>query len=350
MSDARQRLLSQYFDAKHRHGVDIDRLLSAEELQLLREARGLPASSGVTPGERFTASASLQAWREGMSSGVEVPVAEAQELPYLAATVAHPRGLTTSDVGGVAALPSTVLDLVTIIPVESGLRANPIGVSGTEVTGIGLIQGASSKEITLTSRKPETDMVRFSLHANGIPKDDIVRDDARARRLIDTILRRFWARQVAFEVLFGDGTTVGDRQQLTGIVNTAGIGTIAVATNDRVTALAQAIRTVQNGAGYDGSVQLVINPNDLEELVLQSTWRRDRYPDLSAIVASSTVTAGTSVVGSFAAADLFSTGVSVEISDDHSDNWIKGVVTLQPTGWLHLDVPTPSAFCRITGM
>jgi hypothetical protein len=61
----------------------------------------------------------------------------------------------------------------------------------------------------------------------------------------------------------------------------------------------------------------------------------------------SLMTATTVVVGAQRAASLHTTGLTVQISDDHGTNWTQGIVTIAPSAHLYLDLPFPGAYAKI---
>lgn len=196
---------------------------------------------------------------------------------------------------------------------------------------------------------PDADRIlpRWAAHAN-IGRTRVL-DDTTARQLIDRVLVRQWTRALAEEALTGDGSTTATRQQLRGILNTAGVGTVAVAAPNRVGALLTAIATVEN-AGFPGPHAVVLHPADKSELLGQADFRRDRFPTLDAVIGFDRIAAGTAYVGQIGAGRLLSTPLMINVSPDHASNITTAIVTMQPAAFLDIDLPYPGSMCLITGM
>jgi hypothetical protein len=276
-----------------------------------------------------------------MATSVDIPVLDATEL---AATVVHPHGATPSDANAVAELASAgVFTLVETVPVDGG-QAIPLGLDGTEpATSIGVAAGTASLEVVLTSRSTPRDLLRHEFHVNSIPKRDIL-DDRRSAAMIDQIVRKYWMRSVARSVLIGDGTG----SNLLGITTKVGVSSIDAAAGSKVTALVAAVRAVQNtNGGFEGPHTVIAHPLALEKLFIATDWRRDRFPTVERFVPFSLMTATTVVVGAQRAASLHTTGLTVQISDDHGTNWTQGIVTIAPSAHLYLDLPFPGAYAKI---
>jgi hypothetical protein len=324
------------------------------------EAHGRPAP-GSTPGERFVSSASWRAYTGPEETGmrgyhplkVSVPVLAADEVgDYLhrAAALVPPEISRTIDAGNaLPPWPTGPLDLVNVVPTPNRL-VRPLDLSATEVVGAGLPDGAASVEVTVSSSNiGDVECFRWSLHMN-VDRESLL-DDAVATRLIDTLMTRFWLRQLAFEVLMGDGSATGTRKQLLGVNSAPGVQAVAFATNKVVT-LTAAVAALE-AAGWPGPFVLVAAPTDKKELLDESLWRADRFPNIASVVGFDKLTAGTAFLGQFGAANLYMTGdgVSIEVSQDHATNFVSGKATVQPTAWVYLDIPPTmaTAFVRITG-
>jgi hypothetical protein len=341
MGDVRQMALAEIARLKRTYDLADDEIVDHRELELLREGRGLVAVDGVSAGDRFVRSASLAEYRKGMASSVVIPVAEPHEL---AAVVTIPLGgRNVSDVNRVAELGDPILGNFTIEPLDSGLLVTPLRVTGAEVTGLGLVPTAGSKEIALVSAVPDREAVRFAGHVNEIPKDDL-RNDARARRIVDTIVRRYWLRDVAREVILGTGATAGDRQQLSGLA-AATIASFSASTGAKTDHLVDATAAVLNAWGPP--VHVIGNALDLKAAYKEASWRRDRF-DGVVFAPTNVISQGTVWVTALRAITVHMSTLTIEVADDHSDNWSRGVVTIQPQAWVWCEVEHTDSAAKIT--
>jgi HK97 family phage major capsid protein len=168
-------------------------------------------------------------------------------------------------------------------------------------------------------------------------------------RLIDGVRRRLQT-----QVLSGNGTG----ENLTGIYNTAGIGSIdrSVTSTDMVESLHKCITTIRTNAFMEPDF-IGIHPNDWEAIRLLKASTAGTYQygspaeagaqsvwGVPAIVHAA-FTSGSPLVGVGREATLFvREGVSVAASDSHSDYFIKRQVALLATMRAAFAVTQPKAF------
>lgn len=172
-------------------------------------------------------------------------------------------------------------------------------------------------------------------------------------RLIDGVRRRLQA-----EVLNGNGSG----ENLTGIYNTSGIGSIDRSTLsvDMITGLHKAMTTIRTNAFAEPDF-IGIHPNDWEAIrLLKEEGATGTYvygaPSQSGVqtiwgvpaIVHSAFTSGAPLVGIGREATLFvREGVSVAASDSHSDYFVKRQVALLATMRAAFAVTQPKAFAAV---
>jgi HK97 family phage major capsid protein len=157
------------------------------------------------------------------------------------------------------------------------------------------------------------------------------------------------------QILTGDGTG----QSFLGILS-AGITTQALGADSRSDAIYKAITTLRN-AFYEPDA-VVLNPSDYQDLVLEKTADGEYLhgdPTDSEVgtvwgkqvIASTALTAGTALVGAFAAGcQLWDREAArVDFSDQHSDYFAKNLVLARGEERIAFAVTRPTAFVKITG-
>jgi len=338
--------------AGHLDGPDDPRLIDYLEFAVTAEGHGRVISRRDDFGARFVDSPTWKAFNESNTMAgfaaehASVPIMDPAEL-HKAATLVWPgSGRQHTDENNVGPLLTAVFDMVNVIPATAQI-VRPMSVTATEVAGAGLPAGAASVEVTIVGSGADVELIRFAEHANATRA--LLDDSEQARRLINDLMRRHLLRNLAFEIIAGDGSTTATRKQLLGVNSKSGVGSVAVATADYTTALLTAIQTVE-AAGYEGPHVLVAAPLDKRKFLAHAAFLRDRVPTLERIVGFNRLTAGTAFVGSYSAANLYMTPVTINVSQDHATNWVTGLATIQPETFAYLDIPNPGAFCKITGV
>lgn len=182
-------------------------------------------------------------------------------------------------------------------------------------------------------------------------------DGGQLRTLLESRLMRGVRLRIERQALKGDG--IGDN--LTGIENTAGLGTVALGTDTRFDAVHKAITNVRVNYLEDPTA-ILIHPNDYEQVVLEKdadgNYVHGRAASESSVatiwglapVVTTLATEGTPIVADFSEAVLWMrAGVSVAASDSHSDFFVKGLVALLAEARAAFAVLEPKAFCKLTG-
>jgi len=178
-------------------------------------------------------------------------------------------------------------------------------------------------------------------------------DAAQIRGIIDQELRDDLNEELEDQIINGDGTG----ENFTGLVNTAGILVQAYDT-DILTTTRKAVTAVQV-TGKAQPTGWVFHPNDWEtiELLKDSNnryyWggpmvqgRRQLwgYP----VVTSQTVTEGYALLGDWRKAILWDRErASIQVSDSHSDFFIRNLVAILAEMRAAFGVIRPAAFCQV---
>ncbi len=181
-------------------------------------------------------------------------------------------------------------------------------------------------------------------------------DEAQIQGYINGRLAFGVEKRLNAQVLTGDGTGAN----LTGILNTAGIGTyVSPAGEDPLISIRKA-KTVAQLSEYapDG---VVLNPTDWEAVELSTndngTFRaavvtngaEQRLWGLRVVV-STAIAAGTALVGGFReGATLWErTGIELYLTDSHASNFTSNILTLLAEKRAALAVWRPKAFVKVT--
>lgn len=183
-------------------------------------------------------------------------------------------------------------------------------------------------------------------------------DAAGLRTLIDSQMIDGLRQRLEAQVINGNGTG----ENLRGILNTVGIGSVAVgvAPDQRLDAIHRAITTVRlafiepNGVG--------LHPSDFEDIRLMKNANGDYLYGSPAQAGPSTVwglptlvttafPSGTGLVGKYDEAILWNReGISLAATDSHSDFFIRNLVAILAEMRAAFGVPRPGAFCAVTGI
>lgn len=182
-------------------------------------------------------------------------------------------------------------------------------------------------------------------------------DGGQLRTLLESRLMRGVYFRLETQALAGDGTG----ENLTGILSTSGIGSVALGSNTRFDAVHKAITNVRVNA-YNEPTVIGLHPTDFESVLLekdsQGNYVHRRAADEGTIqplwgltpVVSTLFTQGTPLVGDYSDAVMWMrTGVSIAASDSHSDYFVKGLVAILAEVRAAFAVLQPKSFCKITG-
>jgi hypothetical protein len=211
--------------------------------------------------------------------------------------------------------------------------------------GGGLIAGAPAVEVAATATADTPTMHRRAMSAKYERAGSLGYFVERVRNLL-----KYHDVNLQYEAIVGDGSTVGNRVQELGVINTPGVGSVAKTTT-LTAALRLAVAAVQ-GRGFDGSLTVVGNPADLATLLDEADYRADRFPQVDGFVSMPPLAAGTLVVGDFSQLDLYvqKPGRTLSSTVEDGDDFLRGIGTMLVDQHCYLDVRQPGAFAKITGV
>jgi HK97 family phage major capsid protein len=183
-------------------------------------------------------------------------------------------------------------------------------------------------------------------------------DAAGLRTLIDSQMREGVRQRLEAQVINGNGTG----ENLRGILNTTGIGTVAVGASpdQRLDAIHRAITTVRLAFIEPNAVAL--HPQDFEDIRLMKNANGDYLYGSPAQAGPTTIWGlpsavttnvpnGTGIVGKFNEAILWMReGIALAASDSHADFFIKNLVAILAEARAAFGIPRPAAFCAVTGI
>lgn len=185
-------------------------------------------------------------------------------------------------------------------------------------------------------------------------------DASQVRTLVDNFLRYGLNEELEDQMLSGAGTG----ENFTGILNTAGIQTVGSAGTD-IDAIVDAIAAVRV-TGRRKPNALVINPSDWYSngfLTAKDTAGnyligdpRASIDQLNAlwglrVVVTEALAANTALVGDFSQAVLWEReGVSLMVSDQHSDFFTRNLLAILAEMRAAFGVLDPQAFCTVTAV
>ena len=254
-----------------------------------------------------------------------------------------------------------LLDLVPVIPTSSDVVDYVIQTSRTNAAAetaeaSATNDGSGAAPESDAQFAPRTTNVRDITHFMAATKRTMA-DAAQLAGLIDTELRRGVQERLESQILSGNGVGVN----LTGVLNTAGIGTHALGTDSRSDAIHKAI-TIERLAFVEPDA-LVLHPLDAESIFLEKD-NQGRYiysppggteptsvwglrPIITPVIAQ-----GTALVANFAMGCLLylREGLAVSASDTHADFFIRRMVAMLAVLRAAFAVVRPAAFCTVTGL
>lgn len=160
------------------------------------------------------------------------------------------------------------------------------------------------------------------------------------------------------ELLSGNGSD----PHMRGLLNVVGVQTQAKGSDPTPDAIYKAMTLIQTGSEYAPN-GIVMHPNDWQAIRLMRTtdgvyiWGNpseagpERIWSLP-VIKTTKMTENTGLVGAFnLAAQIFRRrGLTLEISDSHSDFFIRSKLALRITERLAMPVYRPAAFCKVTGI
>lgn len=187
----------------------------------------------------------------------------------------------------------------------------------------------------------------------------ILSDAGQTRTLLSGRLISGLERRIESQLLSGDG--VGEN--LKGIVNWSGTGSIARGTDTRLDAVHKAMTNIRiAGFGMLEPTVIGIHPTDYENVVLQKDANgnyqmanpvSNSQPTVWGLtpIVSTLFSQGTPWIGDFREACTLwvRDGVSVSASDSHADFFLRSLVAIMAESRAAFAVTQPKALCQITG-
>lgn len=264
---------------------------------------------------------------------------------------------------------STNSDTVEYVRVTSKTN-NAATVAEATTAAAGAISGASPGPYTVATpsgTKPESDLAlevvstTVKTIAHWIPITKRAAADApQVRTLVDNFLRYGLEEELEDQIASGNGSG----ENFTGILSTSGIQTVGSAGTD-IDAIVDAIKAVRV-TGRRRPNALVIHPDDWYStgfltakdsqgnyLVGDPRASVDQLNSLWGlrVVVSEAVAANTALVGDFTQAVLWNReGISVMVSDQHSDFFTRNLLAVLAEMRAAFGVLDPQAFCTVTAV
>jgi HK97 family phage major capsid protein len=185
-------------------------------------------------------------------------------------------------------------------------------------------------------------------------------DVPQIRSYIDQRLRFFVEQQEEAQLLNGDGTGTN----LTGLRNRSGLATdVARGTDSNADAIFKQIMAIQTTA-FVMPDAVIVHPTNWQAIALSKDsngaylgsgpFNSPLVPRLWGlpVVVTTAITAGVALVGAFKmGAQVFRKGgISVDVSNSHSDYFIKNLTAIRAEERVALAVYRPGAFGEVTGL
>lgn len=350
---------------------------------------GMPMNpQGKTFGEMFTESPAYSDFigRYGKNGVIPNAVKGVQSNPFQADTKALITGLSSTSAGAfvqndrypgavdlIGQRELTVRDLVTVGSTESDTVEYVRVTSKTNAAApVAEATSAANPSVYNTPTaaegyKPESalalEVVSTTVKtiAHWIPITKRAASDAsQVRTLVDNFLRYGLEEELEDQMLSGAGTG----ENFTGILTTAGIQTVGSAGTD-IDAIVDAIAAVRT-TGRRRPNALVVNPSDWYStgfLTAKDTAGNYLVGDPRAsidqlntlwglrVVVTEGIAANTALVGDFSQAVLWEReGVSLMVSDQHSDFFTRNLLAILAEMRAAFGVLDPQAFCTVTAV
>jgi len=188
--------------------------------------------------------------------------------------------------------------------------------------------------------------------------DEQLADVGQVSSYLDGRLTFMLQQRLDQQLLAGNGTP----PNLRGVLNTSGISTQAKGSDSTPDAIYKAITSVRTTGAADPDT-VVMHPNDWQSIRLLQTsdglyiWGNpaDAGPDRIwglPVVQTTAETENTALVGAFRTfSQLFTRqGINVQVSNSHSDFFIKGKLAIRADMRAALAVYRATAFCTVTGI
>lgn len=306
-----------------------------------------------TAGDLIIESGAIDAFQKGIRKDFELPI----NLKTLFQTSAGwaPEPLRTGRVVEAATRPIQLIDL---IPPGNTNDSAIVYMEETTFTNAAAetAEGGSAPEGALALTEKSSPVRKINVF---IPvTEEQLADEAQARTYLENRLRFMIMQRLDGQIVLGDGSA----PNLTGILNQSGIQTYALTSEPVPDAIYKAITKVEvTGKAIPNGV--VLHPNDWQGIRLLRTsdgiyiWGNpseaapERIWGLPVIKAQAE-TENTGIVGDFAnfIQLVEKAGLTINISDSHSDYFIKGQLAVKATIRVALPIYRPAAFCTVTGI
>jgi len=341
------------------------------------QGQGTPGAKG-TLGRRFVESLEFKGWLKQIAPGGQVP----DSMKGISSPPVLFKSLKTLVTGESATSAGAFVetDYTGIYEPLGRYPRNVMGLVAQRVTGSDLVQfvrqttkvqeAAPVAEANVTTYAAGTGEVEGNKPEGAIAFEQVTEavktiavwvpatkralsDAAQIRGIIDQELQDDLAEEMEDQLLNGAGTG----ENFTGILETAGIQTQAWDT-DLLTTIRKA-RTAISTTGRSRPGAIVVHPNDAETLDLLTDDNGRFYFGGPAqggvgtvwrvpVVESEAIDEGTGLMGDFRKAVLWNREqASIQVSDSHSDFFIRNMVAILAEMRAAFGVIRPTAFCEI---
>jgi HK97 family phage major capsid protein len=338
----------------------------------------LPAGRGKTLGEQFVGSDAFKGWMKSVAPSGNIPegarglISPPVEFKTLLTgeSVTSAGAFVQTDYTGIyeplGRRPLTIRDLISVRQTQSDLvefvrqtakvtQATVVGEANvtTYASGQGEVSG-SKPEGAMTFEKVQQPVKTIAVWIPATKR--ALSDVAQLRSLIDAELTDDLEEHLEDQIIGGNGSST-DGADFVGIENTTGVQTQAWAT-DILTTTRQAV-TALRVTGRTRPTAWAMHPNDAETIdLLEDTTGRYyfggpaeggvqrlwRYP----VIESEAVTEGQAILGDWRKAVLWDREqASIQVSDSHSDFFIRNMVAVLAEMRAAFGVIRPSAFILV---
>lgn len=331
-----------------------------------------PAGQGKTLGQQFVEAQAFQDWFKHVAPGGKFPEGSKGLIspPVMFKTLLTGESGTSAgafvqtDYTGIyealGRRPLTVRNLISVRQTQSDLVEF---VRQTAQVTQATVVGEATATAGDSGTKPEGAMTFEKVQepvktiAVWIPATRRALSDAsQLRGLIDSELREDLEEHLEDQIIAGDGSST-DGEDFVGILETSGVLTQDWST-DLLTTARKAV-TALRVTGKSRPTAWLVHPNDAETIdLLQDEEKRFyyggpaeggvarlwRYP----VVESEAVTEGTAILGDWRKAVLWDREqASIQVSDSHSDFFIRNMVAVLAECRMAFGVIRPSAFISV---
>lgn len=356
--------------------------LDQEFVAAAQESKGKsPAQSGQgkTIGEQFIKSQAWNAWLKQIApsghvtdsqKGLSSPPVEFKGLfkdLVTGSSVISAGAFVQTENSGIyeplGRYPSTVMDLVAKRATTSDLVEfvrQTVQVQQAAATAESNVTDYTAYPGEVSGKKPEGKMGFEKVQAPvktiavWVPATKRALSDAsQIRGIIDQELRDDLNEELENQILNGDG----NGENFTGILNTSGVLTQPFAT-DILTTTRQAITSVRV-TGKARPTAWVMNPSDWETIELLKDGENRYYwggPMVQGphqlwgvpVVETPAIASGSALLGDFRKAVLWDReSASIQVSDSHSDFFIRNMIAILAELRAAMGVIRPAAFCEV---